>query len=88
MMSPLALHLQRGGSAAAMRKRARYRGKVCKNHPELNGLRYRCSSACTECARIKRREQVARAKLKQQAYLARAERALKIVCELGLEDRL
>ena len=72
-----------------MRKRSvRYHGKVCKNHPELNGLRYRCSSACCECSRIKRREQVARAKLKQQAYLARAERALKIVRELGLEDRL
>jgi hypothetical protein len=41
-----------------------------------------------ECARIARREQIARAKLKQQAYLARAERALKIVRELGLEDRL
>jgi hypothetical protein len=74
---------------AAMRQQStRYRGKVCPHHPELGGLRYRCNWTCCECARVKRRGQVARAKLKQQAYLARAERALKIVQELGLEDRL
>lgn len=69
-------------------RKSRYRGRPCRNHPELDGLRYRCNSKCVECARIARREQVARAKLKQQAYLARAERDLKIVRELGLEDRL
>jgi hypothetical protein len=69
-------------------RKSRYRGRPCSNHPELDGLRYRCNSKCVECARIARREQIARAKLKQQAYLARAARALELVAELGLEDRL
>ena len=69
-----------------MRKRStRYRGKVCIHHPELGGLRYKCNWTCCECARVKRRGQVARAKLRQQDYVRRAECALEIVRELGLK---
>lgn len=30
---------------------ARYVGKVCARHPEANGVRYKCSYRCVECAR-------------------------------------
>jgi len=69
-----------------MRKRStRYRGKVCIHHPELGGLRYKCNWTRCECARVKRRGQVARAKLRQQDYVRRAERALEIVRDSGLK---
>ena len=68
--------------------KSRYRGRPCRNHPELDGLRYRCNSKCVECARIARREQVARAKVRRQEFDQRAARALELVAELGLEDRL
>jgi hypothetical protein len=71
-----------------MSRRTRYRGKPCPHHPELGGLRYKCNWTCTECARVKRREQVARAKLRKGEYDRRAARALELVAELGLEDRL
>jgi hypothetical protein len=72
-----------------MRKRStRYRGKVCPHHPELGGLRYKCNWTCCECARVKRSGQVARAKVRRQEFDRRAARALELVRELGLEDRL